>query len=127
MKLKTTLSLVAVAAVALFSHGAFAQATRAEVKAETASANKAGKITTGDLDAPVPKPKSTANRSQVKSEAAAAEKSGQIPSGEQSQKTPKPKSTANRAEVKSETKAANKAGDIATGEGNQQSGPLKKP
>jgi hypothetical protein len=119
MKMKTTLSLVAVAAVALFSHGAFAQEkTRAEVKAETASANKAGKITTGDLDAPVPKPKSTA---------AAAEKSGQIPSGEQSQKTAKPKSTANRAEVKSETKAANKAGDIATGEGNQQSGPLKKP
>ena len=36
MKMKTTLSLVAVAAVALFSHGAFAQEkSRAEVKAET--------------------------------------------------------------------------------------------
>jgi hypothetical protein len=128
MKLKTTLSLVAAAAVATLSYSAFAQEkTRAEVKSETAAANKAGKITTGDLDAPVPKPKSTANRSEVKAEAKAAEKSGQIPSGEQSQKAAKPKSTANRAEVKSETKAANKAGDIATGEGNQQSGPLKKP
>ena len=128
MKLKTTLSLVAGAAVALFSYSTFAQdKTRAEVKEETKAANKAGKITTGDLDAPVAKPKSTANRADVKAEAKAAEKSGQIAAGEQSTKTPKPKSTANRAEVKSETKAANKAGDIATGEGNQQSGPLKKP
>jgi hypothetical protein len=128
MKLKTTLSLVAAAAVALFSHGAFAQEkTRAEVKSETAAANKAGKITTGDLDAPVAKPKSTANRADVKAETKAAEKSGQIATGDLPAKTAKPKSTANRAEVKSETKAANKAGDIATGEGNQQSGPLKKP
>jgi hypothetical protein len=116
MKMKTTLSLVA-AAVALFSYGAFAQEkTRAEVKAETASANKAGKIATGDMDAPVAKPKSTANRSQVKSDTAAAEKSGQIATGDLPAKTAKPKSTANRAEVKSETKAANKAGDIQTGD-----------
>lgn len=128
MKLKTTLSLVAVAAVALFSHGAFAQEkTRAEVKAETAAANKAGKITTGDLDAPVAKPKSTETRSQVKSETAAANKAGKITTGDLDAPVAKPKSKANRAEVKSETKAANKAGDIATGEGNQQSGPMKKP
>jgi hypothetical protein len=128
MKLKTTLSLVASAAVALFSYSAFAQdKTRAEVKAETAAANKAGKITTGDLDAPVPKPKSTETRSQVKSETAAANKAGKITTGDLDAPVAKPKSKANRAEVKSETKAANKAGDIATGEGNQQSGPLKKP
>lgn len=117
MKMKTTLSLVAAAAVALLSFGALAQEkTRAEVKAETASANKAGKIATGDMDAPTPKPKSTANRSQVKSDTAAAEKSGQIATGDLPAKTAKPKSTASRTDVKAETKAANKAGEIPTGD-----------
>lgn len=118
MKMKTTLSLVAAAAVALFSFGAMAQdKTRAEVKEETKAANKAGQIATGDQAAPMPKPKSTANRAQVKSETAAAEKSGQIATGDLPAKTAKPKSTANRADVKAETKAANKAGEIPSGEG----------
>jgi len=119
MKMKTTLSLVA-AAVALFSYGAFAQEkSRAEVKEETKAANKSGEITTGDMPAKTPKPKSTKARSDVKAETAAAEKSGQIATGDLPAKTAKPKSTANRADVKAETKAATKEG-IPAGEQQQK-------
>ena len=93
----------------------FAQATRAEVKAEAASANKAGKIATGEEPMTGPKSKSTANRAVVKGEAASANKMGTIATGEESN-APKSKSTANRAAVKAEAASANKAGKIATGE-----------
>jgi hypothetical protein len=118
MKMKTTLSLVAAAAVALLSFGAMAQEkSRAEVKAETASANKAGQIATGEQSTPTPKPKSTKARADVKSETKTATKSGDIATGDMPAKTAKPKSTAARSDVKAETKAANKAGEIPTGEG----------
>jgi hypothetical protein len=118
MKMKTTLSLVAAAAVALLSFGAMAQEkSRAEVKEETKAANKAGQIPSGEQAAPTPKPKSTKARSDVKSETKTANKSGDIATGDMPAKTAKPKSTAARSDVKAETKAANKAGEIQTGEG----------
>jgi hypothetical protein len=115
MKMKTTLSLVAAAAVALFTSGAFAQdKTRAEVKEETKAANKAGDIATGE-STKAAKPKSTKARTDVKGETKAANKSGEITTGE-STKATKPKSTAARADVKTETKAAVKAGQTTEGE-----------
>ena len=93
---------------------AFAQTTRAEVKAEAASANKAGAIAKGE-GSDAPKPKSTAARADVKMEAAAAEKSGTIATGQVSKES-KPMSTKARAEVKSETKDAVKKGEIKKGQ-----------
>jgi hypothetical protein len=115
MKMKTTLSLVAAAAVALFSYGAMAQEkSRAEVKQEAKEATKTqGSGEAGNTKAP--KPKSTAARSDVKSETKTANKEGKIEQGEMA-KAPKHKSTAARSDVKSETKSANKKGEIATGE-----------
>ena len=60
---------------------AFAQATRAEVKAEAASANKSGKVVKGEGSAS-PEGKSTKSRPEVKAEAAAANKSGAVVKGE---------------------------------------------
>lgn len=114
MKMKTTLSLVAAAAVALFTSGAFAQEkSRAEVKEEAKTATKTGGA--GEAGAPAAKPKSTKARADVKAEAKDAEKTGKIETGDAS-KAAKPKSTAARADVKSETKAAVKAGQTTEGE-----------
>lgn len=98
----------------VFAVSAFAQTTRAEVKAEAASANKSGAIAKGQTT-DAPKPKSTAARADVKMEAAAAEKSGTIAAGQVSKET-KPMSTKPRAEVKAETKEAVKKGEIAKGD-----------
>ena len=98
----------------VFAVSAFAQTTRAEVKAEAASANKAGAIAKGE-GSDAPKGKSTAARADVKKEAAAAEKSGTIATGQVS-KEPKAMSTKPRAEVKADTKDAVKSGEIAKGQ-----------
>lgn len=95
---------------------AFAQTTRAEVKADAASSVKSGSTLKGDVT-PAPKAKSTAARADVKKEAAAAEKSGTIETGQAVAKEPKAKSVKSRAEVKAETKDAVKKGDISTGQG----------
>ena len=94
---------------------AFAQATRAEVKAEAASANKSGAIGKGD-EMKAPKSKSTAARADVKTEAKAANKAGDIATGEEAGKMEKSKSTKARADVKGEAKAAEKSGAIQKGE-----------
>ena len=99
----------------LLAVSAFAQTTRAEVKAEAASANKSGAIGKGEVTQPA-KAKSTAPRAEVKKEAAAAEKAGTIPAGEAGSKDPKAKSEKARAEVKAETKDAVKKGEIAKGD-----------
>ena len=99
----------------LLAASAFAQATRADVKADAASANKSGTIGKGQVTEPV-KAKSTAPRAEVKKEAAAAEKAGTIPAGEAGSKDPKAKSEKPRAEVKAETKDAVKKGEIAKGD-----------
>ncbi len=109
--------IVFIAAVVLsqLSASAFAQATKAEVKAEAASANKAHAIESGELSK-APKTKSTAARADVKKDAASASKAHAIESGEVA-KEPKAKSTKARAEVKAETKDAIKKGDVpAAGE-----------
>jgi hypothetical protein len=103
---------------------AFAQTTRAEVKAETKEAVKAGDIATGQVS-DVPKAKSTAARADVKKEAAAAEKAGTIATGQVSN-APKTTSTKARAEVKADTKAAVKKGEIATGQVPVGAGPVEK-
>ena len=102
--------IVFIAAVVLsqLSASAFAQ-TKAEVKAEAASANKARAIESGELTKE-PKAKSTAARADVKKDAASASKAHAIESGEVA-KEPKAKSTKARAEVKAETKDAIKKGD----------------
>ena len=94
---------------------AFAQATRAEVKAEAASANKAGATKTGEGSAS-PTGKSIAARADVKKDAAMAEKTGANKTGEGSA-SPTGKSTKARADVKKEAAAAEKAGTNKTGEG----------
>ena len=95
---------------------AFAQTTRADVKAEAASAVKSGSMTKGDVTV-APKAKSTAARADVKNEAAAAEKAGTIAVGDgAASKDTKAKSVKSRAEVKAETKAAVKSGDIPAGQ-----------
>ena len=60
---------------------AFAQATRAEVKAEAASAEKSGANKTGEGSAS-PAGKSTKARADVKKEAADAEKTGANKTGQ---------------------------------------------
>ena len=94
---------------------ALAQQTRADVKAEAASANKSGAISKGD-EMKAPKSKSTAARTDVKGEAKAANKAGGEVSETESAKTTKTKSEKARTDVKGEAAAANKAGKISTGE-----------
>jgi hypothetical protein len=102
---------------------AFAQATRAEVKAQTASAVKSGKTTEGQAtaaEAKGTKPASTKARADVKSDTAAANKAGAITDGQAAAgeaKGTKAKSEKSRAEVKAETKDAVKKGEISTGQG----------
>jgi Domain of unknown function (DUF4148) len=134
--MKKTLSSLTVAALALFgAQAAMAQAasspSRAEVKKETAAANKAGTIPQGEaaMQAPPVSKKSDTARADVKKETAAANKAGAIPgttggagedkAGEKQIKDSK--STQPRADVKKETAAANKAGTIPATEAQMQS------
>ena len=130
--MKKTLSSLAVAAAALFAAQAvLAQApTRAEVKKETAEANKAGAIPgtgtgpSANVTPPV-SAKSDTPRAEVKKDTAAANKAGAIPgtgTGPSANATPaiSSKSDVPRAEVKKETAAANKAGTIPTTEAQMQ-------
>ena len=94
--MKKTLSSLAVAAAALFAAQAvLAQApTRAEVKKETAEANKAGAIPgtgtgpSANVTPPV-SAKSDTPRADVKKDTAAANKAGTIPTTEAQMQNPK--------------------------------------
>jgi hypothetical protein len=132
LTMKKTLSSLAVAAAALFAAQAvFAQTpSRAEVKKETAEANKAGQIPgtgtgpSANVTPPVTA-KSDTPRADVKKDTAAANKAGAIPgtgTGPSANTTPaiSSKSDVPRAEVKKETAAANKAGTIPTNEAQMQ-------
>lgn len=113
MKLKLAL----IALIAGASMIAQAQTTRAEVKAETKEAVKAGTIKEGEAGDMGAKTKSTASRADVKASTRAAAMSGDIKAGEAgAEATMKPKSTKKRADVKAETAAANKAGALKGGE-----------
>ena len=121
---KLALAVVLVAGQAL-AMSAFAQdKSRADVKAEAASANKAGAIAKGESGAPEATAKSTKVRADVKAEAATATKAGTTPSTkrEEAGNTPakvtmtKEEKAAARAKRKAEAAAANKAGAIPKGE-----------
>ena len=94
--------------------------SREQRKAETAAANKAGKLTpAGQGGAPVDKSAAatgpTKTRAERKAETAAAAKSGQLtPAGEGGPKTaaPAPTSTKTRDERKAETVEARKKGEL---------------
>ncbi len=133
--MKTTLGALTCAALALFAtQSALAQSTpRAEVKKDTAEANKAGAIpgtgTGPNANAAPPiTAKSEVPRDQVKKETAAANKAGTIPgtgtgpsetaAGQTSPKDKAATSTTTRDERKKSTAAANKAGEIPSGEAN---------
>jgi Domain of unknown function (DUF4148) len=117
-----------------FALSAYAQEkSRPEVKAETASAVKAGTIPKGEaaMQAPTPTKKQTpeeaaAARAKRKSETATAVKAGEVEKGAGTiDKTPPPKqqtkaeADAARAKRKAETAAAAKAGEIPKGEVNK--------
>ena len=122
MKTKLALSAI-VAAVAVFSQSAFAQAsspTRAEVKAETRAAEKSGKLTpAGEATpkSPAPAATSTKTRAERKAETKMARDAGALrPAGEapdlKAEKEEKARATGkDRAVRKAETKAAVKAGE----------------
>src|SRR5262245_22646487 len=136
--MRKSLSSFVVAAVALFvAQATLAQTpSRAEVKKETAEANKAGQIpgTGTGPNANLPPPisaKSEVSRSEVKKEAAAANKAGEIPgtglsnvpqqaTGQESPKEKAATSTTTRAERKKTTAEANKAGTIPQTEAQMQ-------
>ena len=122
--LKLTIATTLVAAQAL-AISAFAQDTsRASVRAEAASANKAGAIPKGEAGAPVAAAKSTKARPDVKAEAAAATKAGTTPSTKREEAGNRPakvtmtkeEKAEARAKRKAEAAAANKAGTIPKGE-----------
>ncbi len=137
-----TIASLTVGALALFgAQAVLAQSpTRAEVKAETAAANKAGAIPgTGSSNVPAaaagaesPKEKamtSDTTRAERKAKTAEANKAGAIPgtgssnvpaaaAGAESPKKQAMTSDTTRAQRKADTAAANKAGDIKSGEAN---------
>jgi hypothetical protein len=135
LTMKMILGALSFTALALFAtEAALAQSTtRAEVKKDTAEANKAGAIpgtgTGPNANAAPPiTAKSEVPRAQVKKETAAANKAGMIPgtgtgpsemaAGQTSPKDKAATSTTTRDERKKATAAANKAGEIPSGEAN---------
>lgn len=116
---KALLLLALVQGVAL---SAFAQtpATRADVKAETNSAAKAGEIKTGDVGVVTPPtPASTATRADVKADTKAAAKAGELKGTDINPSGTTPPAVAgdgkSRIDVKADAKAANKAGAMRSG------------
>ena len=105
---------------------------RAQIRKETAAANKAHRLEHGEAgqdNSAMPPDKAKArqsavNRADVKRETAAANKAHRLDHGEASQdnsavpydKAKSAQSTVNRADVKKETAAANKAGTLPHGE-----------
>lgn len=135
---KHLVDLVVAAAVMLSCQATLAQApARADVKKDTADANKAGQIPgTGTGPSANTTPPITAqsqtSRAEVKKQAAAANKAGEIPgsgmsnvpqqaTGQQSPRERSATSTVNRDERKQATAEANKAGAIPQTEAQMQS------
>ena len=119
MKTKLALSAIA-AAVAVFSQGAFAQASspsRADVKAE---AKGAAKAPAGEAGSETPRPSRMSDKTRAERKATTKMdkasgnlKSAGEASGMQDEKSMKTgASTTTRAERKAKTRAANKSGQI---------------
>ena len=133
MNSRVTFAWLGAACLALSSQVCSAQAasepvSRAEVKAETRAAEKAGKLTpAGEGIQPIPQklPKSDYTRAERKASTVQARKSGDlVRAGDTEQEAAvdkqdsKTKSTKTRAERKAETLAARKSGQlIPAGEG----------
>ena len=108
---KSMLVLSAVVATLFAAQAAVAQNTRAEVKAEAASAVKSGAVEKGPSPSPGKNAVSTKDRADVKKEAAAATvEKGPSPNVGKTTGTDK-----TRAEVKVEAAAAVKAGEVGKG------------
>jgi hypothetical protein len=127
---KTHLAIaVAAAAASMLWTAAFGQSnaplTRAEVKAETRAAEKAGKLVpAGEGPEFAVSTKSNTTRAKRKADTRAAEKAGEIPrAGDaeiamQDEETRAQKTTVNRAERKAQTRALEKSGRLVpAGEG----------
>ena len=116
---KSLITLSVLAAALFTAQVAVAQEaapkTRADVKAEAASANKSGTIEKGAAVPKATKPKSDHPRAETKAEAAAANKAGTIEKGAAVAAPAKSTSTKARADVKAEAASANKAGEIGKG------------
>ena len=113
--MKTAPTIVVAGLLAgLFDTGALAQTakSREEVRAEAASAAKAGQIDHGEVTT-VPPVRSTKARTEVKAETRAAVKAGQIDHGEVTTTPPLPKTSKTRAEVKAEAASAIKGKELA--------------
>ena len=78
---KSLITLSAVVAAVFAAQAAVAQTTRAEVKADAASAVKSGAVAKGEGPAAAAPAKSTKDRAEVKKEAAAAVKAGEVGKG----------------------------------------------
>jgi hypothetical protein len=126
--MKFAMNATIAVAASVFAQFALAQASapvsRADVKAETRAAEKAGKLApAGEGSAPMEKSteKSTKTRAERKAETAQARKEGKLaPAGSLPDypKDSKSKGTTTRAERKAETKAAVKAREtVPAGEG----------
>jgi len=128
---KSLFSAVAIALIATASQCASAQTTATEAtapvtreqrKAETAAANKSGKLVPAGQGGPGMTAPSgpSMTRDERKSQAQADAKSGKMAGAcDAAAHKPAPvtKSTKTRSERKAETAAANKAGEIKSGEG----------
>jgi hypothetical protein len=126
MSLKTVLSIVAAAAVALISTQSFAQdKTRAEVKAEAKEANKKHETPAGEAGPAAAKDgKSTTTRAAVKADAKDANKKHETPAGEAGMAAKDGKSMKARADVKAETKDAAKKKELTPA--GEAAAPVKK-
>jgi hypothetical protein len=133
MKTKLALSAIA-AAVAVFSQGAFAQASspsRAEVKAE---AKGAAKAPVGEAGSETPRPSTMSDKTRAERKATTKmdKASGNLKSAGEASGMKDEKSTGGstttRAERKAKTRAANKSGQIPeAGEKGSADAATKKP
>lgn len=121
--MKKIVLVTAFALSQVLAASAFAQATRAEVKADTASAVKSGKTVEGQAtpaEAKGTKTTSDKARSDVKSDTAKANKAGNLDSAHaqtaEAKGASKPTSDKSRAAVKSETATAVKKGEVKSGQ-----------
>ncbi|WP_136418637.1 DUF4148 domain-containing protein [Herbaspirillum sp. ST 5-3] len=109
--------ILALVISALISYPVLAQdtakpKTRAEVKAETAKAAKAGELNKNTECTDSPRCDAGKTRAEVKAETAKAAKTGELNKNIECPDVPRTKGTRTRAEVKAETAQAAKAGEL---------------
>lgn len=105
MKATTLIAAAGLLAALASAPGLAQQKAREDVRAEAASAAKAGLVEHGET-AQVPAARSSKSRAEVKSDTRAAVKAGAIDGGEVTSVAPSKPSTKTRAEVKAEAASA---------------------